>query len=424
MKTTGYLELVRGNANFRYIWLGEIVSMLGDWFNLIASATLIARLTGSGAAVGGLFVLRMVAPFLVSLLAGVAADRYNRKQILIWSDILRGLVVLGFFLVREAGDVWLLYVLTTLQLGIGGLFFPARSAILPDLVREDELGAANTLSSATWSTMLAFGAAIGGIVSGSFGVYTAFGVDALTFFVSAWMIMQIRYVQPPISQTEQRGMRGVLATYVEGLQYLLNRRDLLAIVLHKSFVSLLMFVPFQVLFVALSESRYVYGVGGGIGLGIMYAMVGVGTGISPLLGRWFTGDDERRLRLAIGVCYLIGLAGSALTGLLGPFWFFLLGCLIRGLGTGAIWVYSTQLIYQSTSEQVRGRTFATDFALFTIAGALGAALTGWAVDTLGGIAPVIWGMVALWLIPTFFWFWWIGFGVRKNEVIGMGDALK
>ncbi|MCB0145981.1 MAG: MFS transporter, partial [Caldilineaceae bacterium] len=139
MKTTGYVELVRDNANFRYIWLGEIVSLLGDWFNLIASATLIARLTGSGAAVGGLFVLRMVAPFLVSLLAGVVADRYNRKQILIWSDLLRGVVVLGFFFVREANDVWLLYVLTALQLGIGGLFFPARNAILPDLVREEEL---------------------------------------------------------------------------------------------------------------------------------------------------------------------------------------------------------------------------------------------------------------------------------------------
>ncbi|MEZ4709462.1 MAG: MFS transporter [Caldilineaceae bacterium] len=417
MKTTGYLELVRGNANFRYVWLGEIVSMLGDWFNLIASATLIARLTGSGAAVGGLFVLRMVAPFLVSLFAGVVADRYNRKQILIWSDVLRGLVVLGFFLVREANDVWLLYVLTTLQLGISGLFFPARSAILPDLVREDELGAANALSSATWSTMLAFGSAIGGIVSGSFGVYAAFGIDALTFFVSAVMLMQIRYVQTPLGETAQRGLRGVLATYVEGLQYLRKRRDLMAVVLHKSWVSLLMYVPSQVLFVALSEHRYVYGVGGGIGLGIMYGMVGVGTGIGPLLGRWFTGDDERRLRAVIAVCYLIALIGATLTGLLGPFWLFLLGCLIRGVGTGAIWVYSTQLVYQNTSEQVRGRTFATDFALFTIAGALGAALTGWAVDALDGIAPVIWGMVALWLMPTFFWFWWIGFGVKEDEMV-------
>ena len=424
MKTTGYLELVRDNANFRYIWLGEIVSLLGDWFNLIASATLIARLTGSGAAVGGLFVLRMVAPFLVSLLAGVVADRYNRKQILIWSDLLRGVVVLGFFFVREANDVWLLYVLTALQLGIGGLFFPARNAILPDLVREEELGAANALSSATWSTMLAFGSAIGGIVSGSFGVYVAFGVDALTFFVSALMLMQIRYAQPPMGEADQRGLRGVMTTYVEGIQYLLQRRDLLAIVLHKSFVSLLMFVPFQVLYVALSETRYVYGVGGGIGLGIMYAMVGVGTGIGPLLGRWFTGDDERLLRIATAVCYLVALIGAALTGLLGPFWFFLLACLIRGVGTGAIWVYATQLIYQNTAERVRGRTFATDYALFTITGALGAALTGWAVDALGGIAPVIWSMVALWLIPTFFWFWWIGFGVRKAEVVGSGGTLK
>jgi len=133
-KPVGYFDLVRTNRNFRFLWSGQVVSLLGDWFNLIASAALISHLTRSGLAVGSLFVIRMLAPFLVSPLAGVMADRYNRKTLLIIADILRGFVVLGFLTVRTPEQAWLLYVITAIQLGFSGFFFPARNAIIPNIV--------------------------------------------------------------------------------------------------------------------------------------------------------------------------------------------------------------------------------------------------------------------------------------------------
>ena len=136
----GYGELLRKNRDFRYLWLGQIVSLLGDWFNLIASAALVAQLTQSGLAIGSLFVVRMLAPFLVSPIAGVVADRYNRKYILILTDVFRAVTVLGFLLVRTPEQVWLLYVLTAIQLGFSGFFFPTRTAILPDIVEARALG--------------------------------------------------------------------------------------------------------------------------------------------------------------------------------------------------------------------------------------------------------------------------------------------
>jgi len=181
--SVGYVQLVRKNSNFRNLWFGQIISLLGDWFNLIASASLIGMLTQSGLAVGGLFVVRLLAPFIVSPIAGVVADRYNRKMILIVADITRALTVLGFLFIREPEQVWMLYVLTAIQLGISGFFFPARSAILPDLVEPRELGAANALSSATWSIMLALGAALGGVVAGSWGIYPAFWADNRRWFI-------------------------------------------------------------------------------------------------------------------------------------------------------------------------------------------------------------------------------------------------
>ena len=184
----GYRELVLRNANFRYLWLGQIISLLGDWFNLVASAALVATLTESGLAVGTLFMVRMLAPFLVSPVAGVVADRYNRKWILILADLGRIFTALGFLMVDEPNEVWLLYLFSVLQLGISGFFYPARSAILPDIVPQHAVGTANALTSTTWSVMLAFGAALGGLVAGTWGLKPAFLIDALTFVLSAWCV--------------------------------------------------------------------------------------------------------------------------------------------------------------------------------------------------------------------------------------------
>ena len=191
-KPVGYFELILQNANFRWLWGGQVVSLLGDWFNLIASAILIAELTDSGLALGILFTIRMLAPFAVAPIAGIFADRYNRKHLLIITDLVRAVVVLGFLFVRDANDIWLLYALTTLLFGVSGFFSPARSAILPDITSPQELGTANTLGAATWSVMLAVGAAIGGLTTGLFGSQTAFIIDGFTFAISAGLLLKIR----------------------------------------------------------------------------------------------------------------------------------------------------------------------------------------------------------------------------------------
>src|SRR6476620_2435722 len=98
----GYIELLRGNRNFRNLWLGQVVSQMGDWFDTIALYTIILNLTGSGRAVGLLLVARFVPSFLVGSLSGVVADRFNRRSIMIISDLLRAVVVLGFLFVRRA----------------------------------------------------------------------------------------------------------------------------------------------------------------------------------------------------------------------------------------------------------------------------------------------------------------------------------
>jgi len=403
----GYLALVRSNRNFRYLWFGQIVSLLGDWFNLIAAASLIGHLTQSGIAVGGLFVVRMLAPFLVSPFAGVAADRYNRKHLLILTDIGRAITVLGFLIVREPGQVWLLYVLTAVQMVMSGFFYPTRNAILPDLVVRRDLGTANALSAATWSVMLAFGAALGGIVAGQFGLYPAFVIDGLSFLLSAAFIARIVYHHEPALSSADKSVAAATRQYFDGLRYLWWRKDTLAIALHKGAFALAVSGADSVVQVAIAERVFVIGQGGGTGLGILFAALGVGTGIGPILARRFTGDKDRSLRIAIAVSYGLASLGLLIMATLSNFGILLVGSTIRGIGGGIVWVFATQLILQRTPDRVRGRVFSTEFAIFTLMSATGSAGGGWLLDNSAlGISGLLRLMAGLVLIPGVLWLLW------------------
>jgi MFS family permease len=330
---TEYGQLIRSNLDFRKLWIGQIISLLGDWFNLIASATLVAILTESGFAVGSLFVIRLLAPFLVSPVAGVVADYFNRKRVLIICDIARATIVLGFLLVRDPEQVWLLYVLTAVQLAVSGFFYPARTALLPDLVSKSELGTANALSSSTWSVMLALGAALGGLVSGFFGVYCAFIIDSVTFLLSAVVIAQIHPLGTSRAGASLQNLSDAIRQYLEGLSYLAKNPDILVISSHKAALGMLLGLGFDIVQVAATKEVFVIGIGGGVALGLLFSVEGGGTGVGPIVARYFTGDNERYLRLTITLGYLLGGLGLAIFAPLFDFYCALLGMLVRGLGS-------------------------------------------------------------------------------------------
>lgn len=421
-KTTGYLTLIRANHNFRNMWFGQIVSLLGDWFNLIASAALVTQLSGSGSAIGVLFIIRMLSPFLISPLAGVWADRYDRRNLLILTDLLRAFTLFGFLLVRNPEHLWLLYALTAFQLALSGVFFPTRSAILPDIVSEEELGAANALSSATWSVMLAVGAALGGLSAGILGIYPSFVIDGMTFFLSAYFIFQIKNYRKTTLPDESTSLSASLRQYVDGLRYLKANLDILIITSLKSAGALIISGPFQVIQVVIAEQIYSIGKGSGFSLGLMFAAVGVGTGIGPILARRFTGDRPRPLRNAIALSYIVSTAGLVMIAALPNFGFVLFGTLIRGVGVGINWVFSTQLLLQLVPSRVRGRVFSTEFAFMSLMNAAGTAIGGWGLDNTGlGVAGILQWSAALTLLPGILWVLWIVFGEQSKVTPSTND---
>lgn len=159
--------------------------------------------------------------------------------------------------------------------------------------------------------------------------------------------------------------------------------------------------------VAIARRVFVIGEGGGTGLGILYATLGVGTGIGPILARHFTGDKERSLRIAIAVSYGLASLGLLIMSSLSNFGVLLVGMTIRGIGGGVVWVFATQLILQRTPDRVRGRVFSTEFAIFTLMSATGSAGGGWLIDNSAlGISGMLRLMASLVLFPGVLWVLW------------------
>src|SRR5687768_1541971 len=406
-----YIDLLRRNRSFRQLWLGQVVSQMGDWFNTIALYTIILQLTGSGRDVGLLLVARFVPSFLFGPISGVVADRFSRQWIMIWSDLLRALVVLGFLFVRRADQLWILYVLTVLQLGLSTFFEPAKTAAIPSIVEDRELVAANAISSVTWSAMLTLGAAIGGLMTSCFGTDVAFVLDAATYLLSATLIASIRLPKRKKRERQKLSLGRILGITetVEGIRYVKDRPRVLALLLVKPAWGL--GGGILTLLAVFGERIFPVGKNAATGIGVLFAARGIGTAVGPIVARRISGEGKRRMQNSIGIAFLIGgvfyMAFGAATS-------FVLALIALGLahtGGSILWVFSTVLLQRGVEDNFRGRVFAAELALLTLTMALSNYATGELLDRFG-LSPriVAIGIGAFFLLPGLAWFvtqkWW------------------
>lgn len=397
-----YLSLLRDNRNYRNLWLATLISYAGDWFNLLASAALIARLTDSGTALSLLFVARFLPLFLFSPLGGVVADRYSRRRILLATDLLRAAAVLGFLLVRSADFVWLFYALTVVQFALSALFTPAKNAILPNIVRDEELVTANALDGFTWSAMLAVGALLGGLATEYLGVAAAFVLDAATFLVAAWFVSRLDLPQR-VERVDPETSGGGWFEFVDGLRYLRLKPVILGIALAKA-IGTLAWGGINVLEIEMAEEIFPLAGSGTLSLTIIYLTSGIGTGFGPLVVRALVGDERRRALWVIAFGFVSLTVGIMWLGFVPALAWFAAATFVRTLGSGVIWVFSSALLQRMATDKLRGRVFAFEFAMLTLAQTLSTLWAGVAQDRLGwssqeavrSLALVAVLMAALW----------------------------
>lgn len=228
-----FTRLLARNRNYRYTWLGQIVSEAGDHFNNVAVLSLAIEQTHSGAVIATLMLSRAIPAVLAGPLAGILLDRFDRQRIMIASDLIRGVVALGFIAAIGFKQLWLLYLLSALLMLASPFFTSGRSAILPTITTEDELHTANSLTQTTGWITLALGAFIGGTAVARFGYQLAFVFNSLSFFFSAFCIGNLRTAEGHFRVRDQGLNETKVARpwheYREGLAYMVMNPLILGI---------------------------------------------------------------------------------------------------------------------------------------------------------------------------------------------------
>jgi MFS family permease len=185
------LRVIR-QRDFGLLWLAGFISMLGDWMLMVALPVAVYELTGSALAIGTLLIIRLIPRLLLGSVAGVFIDRWDRRRTMIVANLVRAPLLLALITVDSADEIWLVYVVGFLVSTMTQFFGPAEDALLPLLVREEELIPANALNALNNNLSRLIGPAVGGLVAAWWGLGGVAIADSATFVVAAAMIALIR----------------------------------------------------------------------------------------------------------------------------------------------------------------------------------------------------------------------------------------
>lgn len=373
-----YLRLFR-NRNFMALWISQMISFIGDYFNYLAIPIAVHRLTDSTMMVG-LSVMTTAFPALIlGPIAGVFVDRWDRRRVMLVSDVLRGMVVLFLLTIHDASQVWVFYVVGFLNSSVSQFFVPARGAVLPLIVTDKEdWMPANGLMQIVQTLGLLAGPALAGFAIDAWGESVAFIANSIAYLLSAAAV----YTMQVPRTTLERGSTGlsvpvVLTELREGIGFMLSNRSTLGVLICLS-VANLGLGAINVVWVPYLERTF--GIGAS-GLGIVDSVQGIGMVISGLALGFIATRISKPLLASIGVC-IIGVL-FALMGY-SPF-FYLIIIESFGVGLALVPVQSALATIQQIAvpDLKRGRVASSMSAVTTGGGLISMALASFLGEAVG-----------------------------------------
>ncbi len=368
-----YLRVIRSPRYFP-LWLGQIISNLGDTLNYVALVVLVFRLSHSGLAVSALVLAEIVPTLLLGPIAGVVIDRFDRRRVLIAVDSLRAVLVLALALTHA---LWAVYVLAAL-LAVGStLFNPALQAVIPSLLTDEERLAANSVAWSSGRLVQIIGASgAGGLIAWA-GTTPAFLVNAASFAFSAAMLARLSL---PARQGPLRGggLAGWLRDAGEGVAY--ARRDpfLARLVPVQALTSLATGATSALLVVLASRHLHL----ASQGFGWLLAAIGVGALVGPFLSNRLTGGRYLDMRLLFVPYIIRGIGDIALGLVMGLPWALAI-LFVYGLNTSTGVVASHSILQTVIPDRVRGRVFTLLDVTWAAMRLLSLGLGGLLADRLG-----------------------------------------
>jgi MFS transporter, DHA3 family, tetracycline resistance protein len=345
------------SRSFRLYWLGQATSAYGDQVLLVALALQVLRLGGGArelglvnAAAGGSLVVFMP-------VAGVVVDRLPRRAVMIASDLAR-LAVLGYLGMASLGGglgVGSLTIAAALYGAADAFFWPAKTAIVPELVVRDHLMPANSLSSSADRSSLVIGPGIGGLLVATAGPGAAFLFDAATFAVSAGCLLAIgrRGVLPRAPAPAPEAPRRLLGDLRDGVREVMRHRWLWVTILLFTFIVFLVVGPEEVLIPVYLEQRF----RAAEAFGLLLACAGLGAIAGALLTGLVRPVRRGRWAYSGGLLSALALAGFALAG---EVWQLGLLTFVWGVGIEAFQVIWDTSVQELVRPEALGRVSSLD----------------------------------------------------------------
>jgi MFS family permease len=352
----GSMFAIFRKRDFSLLWSAQLVSTIGSSLTDLAAAILVFRVTNSALNVGLVLLVTALPTLFVGLFAGVFVDRFNRKRILLASDLLRGLLVLSIPFVVSQFGILALYVVIFLAATVKQFFDPAWESVLPEIASEEELTAANSFLSISSFGSTAVGFALAGLLSSldKDKIELPFYLDALTFFVSFVLVLLVR-IRARAASTEATNVGVVISNLRDGMRTLWQIPVLRSVLLAGLPVSLsfglwnVLLLPMAIRELHATEFEY----------GLQEGLTSVGFVIAALI------MAKVADRLAEGEWIVLGIAGMGIFGLaygLSPnIQFAIVMVMITGFLNAPYGIARRTILQRNTPREMRGRVFSAFF---------------------------------------------------------------
>ena len=412
MDSLTYTQLLRRNRSFRRLWIGQVISELGNWFNFIAVLGLVRVVSNAAPEVTTIVLIVRLVPFtLFAPLAGAFVDRWSRRTVMITTDFLRVAVALGPLLVRRPQDLWIAYVCTALLSLFGTFFEAAKNAAVPNITGERDLLAGNALMFSSRFLLMSLGAALGGWTAAHVGYSAAFIINALSFFASAysvWLVPEEETRQQPTeaapAQPKAR-YTGYWTDIREGWSYIVTHAPV-ATILGINIIWAVGGGASNLIADRLGALVFAgeNGISPDSAVAALYFAAGMGLFLGMLIARRVGAYFELKQRTIgfIGWSLLAQGIIFGLSGVMPTLWWSCVLLLFSRVLLGAEFAVQETLLMRLVPDKLRGRVSTTDRAGEMLIWTFSTAIAGWSLHTisprtltlvagfLSGLAGIVW----------------------------------
>ena len=362
------------NPTFTLFFFGNIISLVGFGFHMIAISWMVLEKTGSEFALGKIMASATAPGLFLALFAGVIIDKANRKWLLVNLDIFRMIVIIGFLIIMTFYDfkLWFIYPVAILM-GLGNsLFWPTAQAFVQELVSKQDYFNANKLLSASYQVGSIIGAGLGGFVVHLYDPVTALWINVLCYFVSGILIGLAPFQQKK-QETEKESLINAIS---KGFTFLKDKFDILTLGLTTILSDVAIWGSLSVLTITISKEIFNKG---SWGYGLMEGLYGVGALFSTIFVGYMVNKLGRGYSLT--VCYLIAGIMCFIVPLMSSIYFAAGAFFFMGLKNNSARIIVRTIFMENIPNLLMGRV-QTIFGVYTrLMVVLSSLLSGWIIES-------------------------------------------